>query len=254
MQKIHEQLVKGIQEYFKKSMLRRVVVGVSGGVDSSLTLKLAVDALGSERVTAISLPDAGISSTENIQHAKKLSEALGVAFFIQPINQFLVNFIQVPWGTSPLAIQNAKARTRMMLLYHYANVENALVLGTSNKSEILLGYGTKYGDFAADLEVIGDLYKEEVFALADYSGLPLEILQKKPSAELYPGQTDEQELGASYSELDPILKRLDLGLDTLIERGLSATLVHAVMQRVEKNRHKSLAPPVIKINPKSHDV
>lgn len=254
MQKIHEQLMKGIQEYFKKSMLRRVVVGVSGGVDSSLTLKLAVDALGSERVTAISLPDAGISSTENIQHAKKLSEALGVTFFIQPINQFLVSFIQVPWGTSPLAIQNAKARTRMMLLYHYANVENALVFGTSNKSEILLGYGTKYGDFAADLEVIGDLYKEEVFALADYSGLPLEIIQKKPSAELYPGQTDEQELGASYSELDPILKRLDLGLDTLIERGLSATLVHAVIQRVEKNRHKSLAPPVIKINPESHDV
>lgn len=247
MQKIHEQLIKGIQKYFKKSGLHRVVVGVSGGIDSSLTLKLAVDAVSPKYVTAISMPENGLSSPENIQHAKKLSEALEVEFFSQPINNFLVSFAQTPWGNSNLASQNTKARIRAVLLYHFANTKNALVLGTSNKSEILLGYGTKYGDLAADLEVLGDLYKEEVFALAEFVGIPREIIEKKPSAELYAGQTDEEDLGASYNELDPILKRLDMGLDKLIERGISATLVHSVMNRVERNKHKASAPPIIKV-------
>lgn len=247
MESIYEQLIKGIQKYFKKSGLHRVVVGVSGGVDSSLTLKLAVDALGSEKVTAISMPENGISAPINMQHAKKLCEALEVEFFLQSINAFLISFSQTPWGTNQIASQNTKARVRAVLLYHYANTHNALVLGTSNKSEILLGYGTKYGDLAADLEVIGELYKEEVYALADFVGLPREIIEKKPTAELYTGQTDEAELGASYSELDPILKRLDMGIDALIDRGISAATVHSVLNRVEKNKHKTSAPPIIKI-------
>ena len=251
MEDIHQQLTKGIKTYFKKSNLARVVVGVSGGIDSSLTLKLAVDALGSEKVTAISMPEIGLSSAENINHAKMLSKALDVEFFSQPINSFLTPFKQVSWKANQTAAINLKARIRAVLLYHYANSQQALVLGTSNKSEILLGYGTKYGDLAADLEVIGDLYKEEVYALADYLELPQEIIEKKPTAELYPEQTDEEELGASYSELDPILKRLDMGLDELISRGISATLVHNVLKRVEQNKHKTEMPPVLKIHKKN---
>lgn len=247
MEDIYQQLLKGIKNYFHQSKLSRVVVGVSGGIDSSLTLKLAVDALGSEKVTAISMPEIGISSAENIKHAKMLSKALDVDFFSQPINAFLSPFKQVAWKGNQTAAINLKARIRAVLLYHYANSHQALVLGTSNKSEILLGYGTKYGDLAADLEVIGDLYKEDVYALADYLELPQEILEKKPTAELYPNQTDEGELGASYSELDPILKRLDAGLDELISRGLSATLVHNVLKRVEQNKHKSELPPIVKV-------
>ena len=248
MEKIYQHIIKELTTYFEKSNVSRVVVGVSGGIDSSLTLKLAVDALGPEKVTAISMPEIGVSSAENIKHAKMLSKALQVEFFSQPINSFLSSFKQIAWKGNQTATINVKARIRAVLLYHYANSHQALVLGTSNKSEILLGYGTKYGDLAADVEVIGDLYKEDVYALADYLELPQEILEKPPTAELYPNQTDEQELGASYSELDPILKRLDTGLDELISRGLSATLVHNVLKRVEQNKHKSHMPVIIKIN------
>lgn len=247
MDKIYKQITKGIKTYFKESGLTRTVVGVSGGLDSSLTLKLAVDALGPEKVTAISLPELGVSTEENMMHAKKLSEALGVTFYKEPINQFMICFAQIPWGKGEIAIQNAKARIRSVLLYHYANVEKALVLGTSNKSELLLGYGTKYGDLAADLEVLGDLYKEEVVTLAAHAGLPKEIIEKAPTAELFPGQTDEADLGAKYSEIDPILKRLKYGKDKLIERGIQATLIHNVFSRVENNKHKSDPPPIIKV-------
>lgn len=248
MKNIHNQIINSLAAYFEQSGAKRVVVGISGGIDSALTLKLAVDALGADKVTAVSMPEAGVSSQQNIMHAKKLSEAIGVTFFSVTLNQFLMCFSQTPWKGSKLANQNAKARTRAVILYHYANTANALVLGTSNRSETLLGYGTKYGDLAADIEVIGDLYKDEVFALADYLGLPREIIEKKPSAELFHGQTDEEDLGASYSELDPILKRVDMGMDALIERGMSPTLVHNVFGRIEKNRHKTQMPPIIKVD------
>jgi NAD+ synthase len=247
MQKTYSQIISELKNYFKESGLARAVVGISGGIDSALTLKLAVDALGADKVTAISMPENGISSTTGTVHAKGLAEALGVEFFVVQINQFLITFNVTPWGGTPIATQNLKARIRMALLYHYANCKNALVLGTSNKSEMMLGYGTKYGDLACDIEVIGDLYKEEVVTLANFVGLPPEIINKKPSAELYPDQTDEADLGGSYSEIDPILKRMDLGMDALIERGISSALVHNIFRRVEQNKHKSAGPAIIKI-------
>lgn len=247
MQKTHQQIIGKLKKYFKESGLARAVVGVSGGIDSSLTLKLGVDAIGAEKITAISMPEHGVSLTSNGMHAKTLAEALGVEFFLLPINQFLVPFNVTPWNDSSLSAQNLKARIRMTLLYHYANTNNALVLGTSNKSELLLGYGTKYGDLACDIEVLGDLYKEDVVALANFLELPPEIVNKKPSAELYPDQTDEGDLGASYAELDPILKRLDLGMEKMIEKGMNGALVRKVFNLVEKNKHKTVAAPIIKI-------
>lgn len=254
MQKIYEQIIKNIQKYFKKSGVHRVVIGVSGGIDSSLTLKLAVDALGADKVTAISMPELGVSNPENTKHAKILAEALGATFYNQTINSFLIGFTQLPWKQHKIAIQNNKARVRMTILYNYANTENALVMGTSNRSEILLGYGTKYGDIACDIMPIGDLYKDEVVALADFLELPGEIIEKEPSAELYPGQTDKDELGASYQELDPILKRHELGLNELIERGMSPTLVHNVLNRIAKNAHKSQLPYIIKLKKHTPEV
>jgi len=247
MQQIYEQLVKGIKEYFAVSGLTRAVLGISGGLDSALTLKLAVDALGPEKVTAISMPERGISHPLNADHAKKLCTALGAEFYNVPLNQFVASFGHLPWGTNPLAGQNVRARIRMVLLYHFANCNNALVLGTSNKSELMLGYGTKYGDLAADLEVLGDIFKEEVVSLSDFVGLPPEIIAKPPSAELYEGQTDAADLGATYNELDPILKKMAMGKEGLIERGISAALVHNVFSRIEKNKHKTEMPPIIKI-------
>jgi NAD+ synthase len=208
---------------------------------------VSVLSLGAENVTAISMPELGVSSQENIDHAKALCHALNVKFFYQPINPFLTDFYHLSWDPNKLATQNTKARIRAVLLYNYANTADALVLGTSNKSETLLGYGTKYGDLAADLEIIGDLYKDEVFALADFVGLPQEFITKAPSAELYQGQTDEGELGASYGQLDPILKKMNQGADKLIERGMNPTLVHSVLNRIEKNKHKTEMPPIIKL-------
>lgn len=251
MDQIYKQLIKGIQKFFKKSGQSRVVLGVSGGIDSALTLKLLADAIGANKVTGISMPEYGITNPLNTQHAKLLIEALGATHFNQPINSYLVAYTQLPWRQSDNANINVKARVRATILYNYANTAQALVAGTSNRSELLLGYGTKFGDLACDFFPIGDLYKEEVITLADYLELPREIIEKKPSAELYKGQTDEAELGASYSELDPILARYDASddslADKLIEKGMSPTLIHNVLNRIEANKHKSKTPVIIKV-------
>lgn len=243
---LYEKLVKGLRDYCTKHHFKRGVLGVSGGVDSSLTLKIAVDALGPENVTALIMPELGLTKQENIDHAKILCQFLGVNCYYQPINNFLTDFGIVAWKPAPRAHMNTKARIRAVLLYNFANTENALVLGTSNKSESLLGYGTKYGDLAADIEVIGELFKTEVIALAEHIGLPPEITNKTPTAELSAGQTDEEELGASYKDLDQVLAKLELGEQGCIDHGLPAPLVQMVFRRVEENKHKTELPFVIK--------
>lgn len=245
LEDIYAKLVLGLRGYFYKHHMKHGVLGLSGGVDSSLTLKIAVDALGGDNVTALLMPELGLTKQENIEHSKMLCEFLGVTYFYQPINNFLTDFRTVPWKGNKMAGMNTKARIRAVLLYHFANSENALVLGTSNKSEMLLGYGTKYGDMAADLEVIGDLYKTEVVKLADYAGLPLEIVNKTPSAELAAEQTDEAELGATYADLDKVLAKRDLGPEGCVAHGLPVTVVQLVFRRMQDNRHKTELPFVI---------
>lgn len=244
---VYAKLVNGLGKFFKEQNFKKGVIGLSGGVDSSLTLKIAVDALGAQNVFAIIMPELGLSKQENIDHAKILAGYFSVMTFYQPINSFLADYRVVPWKSNQLADMNVKARVRMSLLYHFANTENALVLGTSNRSEILLGYGTKFGDLACDIEVIGNLYKTEVTRLANELGLPPEIVNKMPTAELSEGQTDENELGATYAEMDNILMKLDLGIQGCIEHGLAAPLVHKVFQRVENNKHKSKPAFMIQI-------
>lgn len=247
LESIYKMLTSGVRDYFSKYHFKRAVLGVSGGVDSSLTLKIAVDALGPENVTGLILPELGLTKDENITHAKILCQFLKVQQYYQPINNLLTDFVITPWKPNALATMNIKARLRAVLLYSFANTERALVLGTSNKSEILLGYGTKYGDLAADIEVIGDFYKTEVIALADYIGLPPEIVHKTPSAELSLGQTDESEIGAPYKDLDQILLKADLGPEGCIAHGLPTALVQMVFRRIEENKHKTELPPVIKV-------
>lgn len=256
MESIYKQLVKGIQDYFEEAGFERGVVGLSGGIDSSLTLKLAVDALGAENVTGILMPDLGLTKRENIDHASKLAAYFGVETLKVPINGFLSKFDELPWNQVSddyakglrLANINVKARTRMMILYHFANTFSALVLGTSNLSEALLGYGTKYGDVAADLHVLADLYKTEVRDLSRFLNLPPEIINKKPSAELYKDQTDEAELGAEYEELDKILMRREEGVLRLIDSGLDSDLVHEIFNRMKLHKHKCEFPHIIKVN------
>lgn len=244
----YARLVKGLKDFFAKNNFKRAVVGVSGGVDSALTLLIAAEALGAENMTALILPELGITKLENIEHAQILCEFLKVDYHYQPINNFLANFKITPWKPGHIACMNLKARIRAVLLYSFANTENALVLGTSNKSELLLGYGTKYGDLAADVEVIGDLFKTEVIKLAEHIGLPPEIVDKTPTAELAPGQTDESELGATYNDLDKVLAKLEDGAQMCIEHGLPAPLTQLVFKRVKENKHKRKMPEIIKIH------
>lgn len=243
---IYKNLVTGLRKFFAENGFKRCVMGLSGGVDSSLVLKIACDALGSANVTVLMLPELGLTKQENIDHSKMLCKYFTVNAYYQPINNLLIDFNHTPWRPTPKAYMNTKARIRSVLLYNFANTENALVLGTSNKSEILLGYGTKYGDLAADVEVIGDLLKTDVIKLADYVGLPPEIVNKTPSAELSAGQTDESDLGATYADLDKVLRKVDLGQEECISQGLPPALVHIVFGRVKDNEHKSKMPEVIK--------
>lgn len=246
MHNTYTKLIAGIQKYFRLAGIENAVVGVSGGVDSALCLKLVVDALGPEKVTGLLMPEKGVSSEENIRHAKTLCEFLKVNYHVIFINKFLTDFVSLPWQPNELAQINIKARIRMVLLYNFANTHNSLVIGTSNKTELALGYGTKYGDLGADLEIIGDLLKEEVYKLSEHVGLPDEFLTKTPSAELYVGQTDEEEIGLSYKEMDAVLKHLEKGLskEEVINKGINPNAVLKIFRLMELNRHK-LVPPYI---------
>ena len=251
-------LVAGIRDYFNKNNFKKAVIGLSGGIDSSVSACLAVMALGKENVAALLMPDLGTSSEESIKDAKDLAGKLGIQKFEIPINDFIQNFLeiiqQLNISRNVHAIANAKARTRMMLLYYFANAHNALVIGTSDKSEIALGYATKFGDNAADISVIGDLWKTELIELGRYLEVPDAILSKKSSAELILGNTAEKELGASYEVLDKILKmRIEEGLsaENIIKKGFDKGIVTNVFDRIRVNEHKRKTPIILKLSEQS---
>ncbi len=189
------------------------------------------------------MPEKGLTKEKNIEDALDFAKKLKVKHFVVDINPFLDTFNRVPWKQSKIALMNTKARIRAILLYNYANSNNSLVVGTSNKSELMLGYGTKYGDLAADVFIIGDLLKTDVIELSKFLKLPPNIIKKKPSAELTVGQTDESDLGASYFKLDSILKRV-LKDEKLNKKD---NLIKKTLQRIDRNKHKSDPIPIIEI-------
>lgn len=247
-------IIDFIRNEISKAGVNGAVVGISGGIDSALAAALTVKALGKDKVLGIHMPEPGLTPAADSKDSKALANWLGIEFQTIDISGIISAFIAaVPQSESAdkLCRGNLKARVRMSLLYFHANRMNRMVIGTGNKTEILLGYFTKYGDGGVDLEPIGGLYKTEVWELSRRLGIPDPLITKKPSAGLWAGQTDEAELGISYVKVDKVLRMLEKNEDPetiLSTLGVSVEQLNSVIKRIESNEHKRKAPSVPEIN------
>jgi len=215
-----------------------IVVGLSGGVDSAVAAAFCCRAIGAEKVLGLSLPSS-ISNPADTKDAEALCEQMGMMHRIISIEPMLEGFRTMPeFKESRYLIGNLMARTRMAVLYYHANRDRKIVCGTSNRSEFMLGYCTKYGDNAADLQPLLHLYKSEVYEYADELGIPKSIINKAPSAGLWEGQRDEEEIGLSYAEIDHSLQALEL------KGWMAATPTEEkVLELVKKSEHKRIPAP-----------
>ena len=241
---------KFLAEKLRKAGARGFVLGVSGGLDSAIVLRMCVRSVGRDKVLALMMPEKD-SPKEDLEDGKDLCELEGVRYKVIDITGAVSACVKSIKGKVDRgSMANIKARCRMILLYHYANTDRLLVVGTSNKSEMMVGYFTKYGDGAADLEPIGDLYKTEVKELARRMKIPDRIIRKSPSAGLWRGQTDEGEMGIKYERLDAILLGIELGLaDKEIAARAETTVkeVSRIAGMVRSTSHKRKTPPVVKL-------
>jgi NAD+ synthase len=217
-----------------------VSVGMSGGLDSSVTAKLAADALGPDMVLAVLMPESS-TPDECMADAREMAEAWGVGTLSIRINEIVNSAAKTLKCSDRNRLGNLKSRARMMTVYELAGERKLMVLGTSNKSELLTGYFTKWGDGASDLCLLGDLYKTQVRELAAQIGIPEKVIARVPSGDLWEGQTDEGELGIDYAMLDRILLGIELGMkDIDIVKGARADAKHVAHVRalVRKSVHK----------------
>ncbi|WFO75485.1 NAD+ synthase [Desulfurococcaceae archaeon MEX13E-LK6-19] len=240
-----------IREIIENSGAKGVVIGLSGGVDSSTAAALAVKALGNNRVHGLIMPDPRTTPEADVKDAIDLAKKLGINYTIIDISKIYDSFAEnIPFFNADhnIACGNLRARIRMILLYYYANLNNYLVLGSGDRSEILIGYFTKYGDGATDLMPLGCLYKTQVRHLAKYLGIPEKIYNKPSSPRLWPGHMAEEELGMKYTEIDLVLYSLfDLGLkpEEIPEAtGISIEKVQKIIELHRKSRHKRGTPPI----------
>ncbi|HUR68381.1 MAG TPA: NAD+ synthase [Candidatus Thermoplasmatota archaeon] len=239
---IRRQLVTFLRTYVEDAKLSGYVLGVSGGIDSAVVAALAVEALGKERVLALLMPHAS-SNPDDAAHGELVCRTLGLPSERVDITPLVAAAEAACEHHAPrdMAAANLRPRARMIVLYAHAHQMGRLVLGTGNKSELLTGYFTKWGDGAADVYPLGDLYKTDVFSLARELRLPREILEKPPSAGLFAGQTDEGELGIRYVDLDRVLAELEGGHDaaTAARRaGVPEETARMVERRVISSAHK----------------
>jgi len=247
-----DRLKRFLQTHFRDTGARCFVVGMSGGLDSSVTAALCAQAIGGEVVLGISLPESETGNQSDLRDAASVASRYRIChklFDITPIVEASRNVLKakktsvIPWG-------NVKARLRAMALYYLANSKNGLVVGTGDKSEIMLGYFTKFGDGACDILPLADLYKTSVRDLARHLRIPERIRSKAPSPGLWPGQTAEKELGVGYDKLDMILWGLERWLtpeEIVRETGYDLRIVKSVRQRWLGSEHKRRQPITMKL-------
>ena len=249
-----DRIVRFLRTHSERTGARHLVVGLSGGLDSSVTAALCAKALGGKRTLGLCLPEAETRSPRSIQDAGEVARKFGISFktldmtsLVQAASDLLhpskKKIGVVPYG-------NLKARLRAMILYYFANTDKGLVVGTGDKSEIMLGYFTKYGDGACDIQPIADLYKSSVRDLAIHLGLPRRIFFKPSSPELWPGQIAEDELGLPYNKLDAILWRLERWMppkQISEELAIPLRVVSRVRGRLLQSEHKRRPPLAIKL-------
>ena len=235
--------------------LTRVVVGLSGGVDSALSACLAAAALGADNVLAVKMPYA-TSSKESIEHADLVIAATGITSITVDISAQVDAYFAAFPDADNMRRGNKMARERMTILYDHSARWNALVLGTSNKTELLLGYGTLFGDMASAINPLGDLYKTQVWALSECVGVPEPVVTKQPSADLWAGQTDEQELGFSYQEVDELLYLLvdqRYSREELLAEGFQADFIDQIARRIMNSQYKRRLPVIAKVSQRTID-
>lgn len=247
--RIAKRIERFISEYVKASFANGIVIGLSGGLDSALVAKLAVNALGPERVSALILP-ASATPEKDVIDAVDLASSLGIHYNTIKIDPIIERYSQV-LPADERAAGNLSARIRMGILYYHAAIKGYLVAGTSDKSERMIGYFTKFGDGAADLLPIANLYKTEVRALASFLKIPKEIVEKKSSPRLWKDHLAEQEIGLSYDKMDPILRLLEKKMSAAsIARKLKIPLaeVKKVEGLVKNSAHKRRPAPFAKLS------
>ncbi|NHX35110.1 MULTISPECIES: NAD+ synthase [Halolamina] len=243
------EIVSFIEDTVDAAGAEGAVLGLSGGIDSTLTAYLAVEALGEEGLHGLTMP-ARVSDDELMSDAEAVAQSLGIPYDVIEIEPIAEQFDKAfPEGVDDrTAAGNVRVRTRAVMNYYVANVENRIVLGTGNRSEAMTGYFTKYGDQAVDCNPIGDLYKQQVRQLAAHVGVPHELVMQTPTAEMWAGQTDEEEMGLNYDHLDAVLA---LHVDGPLSKaatvryvdGVSEDHVDRVVELVDGSAHKRTMPP-----------
>ena len=248
------QILEGfLKSEVERTGLHRVVLGLSGGIDSTLAAYLAVRALGPSGVVGVLMPHR-TSSPSSVRDAETVVGALGIVAERFEISELVDVFAAKAGNVGPRRLGNVMARVRMLVLYDRSVEHDALVLGTSNKTELLLGYGTVHGDLASALNPLGDLYKTQVRELSRALAVPKPILTKPPSADLWPEQTDESDLGVTYDELDRILAlfvdaRVSVG--TIVAKGFPRETVLRVRRLIMRSQFKRRLPLIAKVSTRS---
>jgi NAD+ synthase len=254
---VEAMLVRFLRTEAGKFGFSRAVLGLSGGIDSAVSAALAVRAFGPESVLAVMMPYR-TSDPASERDAREVAEALGLEPRLVEISAMADGYLEQEGVEDRMRRGNVMARCRMITLYDLSVEWGGLVIGTSNKTEALLGYSTQFGDSASALNPIGDLYKHQVRQLARHLGLPASVIDKAPSADLFAGQTDEQELGFTYEEADRLLYLLvdeRHGEDQLVEAGFEREFVRRVARSVAMNQYKRIPPIIAKLSSRTinHD-